>query len=74
MAPSLQATGQINGVWHGRREVVHCFGLWMDQAPELKARPSGDCGSTFRIAGNLRPNASDGPVAVYVKQRGQEAG
>ena len=74
VARSLQATRQINGVWHGRREVVHCFGLWLDQAPELRIDHREIVEARFVSPETLGQMRLTGAVAVYVKQRGQETG
>ena len=74
VAPSLQAMGQINGVWHGRREVVHCFALWLDQAPELKIDHREIVEARFVSSETLSQMRLTGPVAVYVKQRCQAVG
>jgi 8-oxo-dGTP pyrophosphatase MutT (NUDIX family) len=74
VAPSLQAMGHINGVWNGRHEVVHFFGLWLDQAPELKIDQREIIEARFVSPETLSRMRLTGPVAVYLKQRGQDAG
>jgi 8-oxo-dGTP diphosphatase len=74
VAPSLQAMGQINGIWNGRRELVYFFGLWLSQSPELKIDHREIVEARFALPETLSRTRLTGPVAVYLKQRGRADG